>query len=98
MAASWAIITRSDWLFSRMELSLARIVSAFVMNKIQRGRVTCYMDEIQLLRSFGERQRQVDEWISPEVALIAHRCWPLFKPFRDAFKSMHQKNLLKKLS
>jgi hypothetical protein len=26
------------------------------MNNIRGGRVTCYMDEIQLLRSFGERQ------------------------------------------
>ena len=35
-------------------LCLARIKSAFEMNNIQRGRVTCYMEDIQLLRSFGE--------------------------------------------
>jgi hypothetical protein len=26
------------------------------MNKIQRARVTCYMEDIQLLRGFGEGQ------------------------------------------
>jgi hypothetical protein len=39
-----------------MPLSLAKIKSALEMNNIRGGRVTCYMDEIQLLRSFGERQ------------------------------------------
>jgi hypothetical protein len=33
---------------------LARIKSAFEMNNIQRGHVTCYMEDISLLRSFGE--------------------------------------------
>jgi hypothetical protein len=37
-------------------LCLARIKSALEMNNIQRGRVTCYMEDIQLLRSFGEGQ------------------------------------------
>jgi hypothetical protein len=35
-------------------LCLARIKSAFEMNNIQRGHVTCYMEDISLLRSFGE--------------------------------------------
>jgi hypothetical protein len=35
---------------------LARIKSAFEMNNIQRGHVTCYMEDISLLRSFGEGQ------------------------------------------
>jgi hypothetical protein len=37
-------------------LCLARIKSAFEMNNIQRAHVTCYMEDILLLRSFGEGQ------------------------------------------
>jgi hypothetical protein len=37
-------------------LCLARIKSAFEMNNIQRGHLTCYMEDISLLRSFGEGQ------------------------------------------
>jgi hypothetical protein len=37
-------------------LCLAKIKSACEINNIQRHRVTCYMDENRLVRSFGEGQ------------------------------------------
>jgi hypothetical protein len=37
-------------------LSLAKIKSAFEINNIRSGSVTCYMDDIQMLRRFGEGQ------------------------------------------
>jgi cytochrome bd ubiquinol oxidase subunit I len=40
------------------DLCLARIKSAFEMNNIQSGHVTCYMEDISLLRSFGEGQHR----------------------------------------
>jgi hypothetical protein len=36
------------------EACLAKIGSGFEINNIQRGRVTCYIYEVQPLRSFGE--------------------------------------------
>ena len=39
------------------DLCLAKIKSAFEINDIQRGRVICYMDDIQLFWSFDEGQR-----------------------------------------
>ena len=38
------------------QLSLAKIKSACEINNIRRDRVTCYMDENRLVRSFGEGQ------------------------------------------
>ena len=40
-------------------LPLAETKSAFEMNTIQWGRVTCDMDEIQVSRSFGDQQREI---------------------------------------
>ena len=45
-----------------LELSLAKIKSAFKINDIRRGCVTCYMDDIQTSRSFGEGQHTVAAW------------------------------------
>jgi hypothetical protein len=39
-----------------MNLSLAKFKSAFNINTIRRGCVTCYMDDIQTARRFGEGQ------------------------------------------
>jgi hypothetical protein len=50
-------------------LCLARIKSAFEMNNIQRAHVTCYMEDISLLRSFGEGQALVH--VEAEHVLIA---------------------------
>ena len=38
------------------QLSLAKIKSAFEISNIRRGCVTCYMDDIQTSRRFGEGQ------------------------------------------
>jgi hypothetical protein len=35
-------------------VSLAKIKSAFAMNNMQRRRVTCYMEDTEASRSFGE--------------------------------------------
>jgi hypothetical protein len=40
--------------FAPCRLCLAKIKSACEINNIQRHRVTCYMDENRLVRSFGE--------------------------------------------
>ena len=37
-----------------LRLCIAKIKSACEINNIQRRRVTCYMDENRLVRSFGE--------------------------------------------
>jgi hypothetical protein len=50
------LIERARNRISLQSLCLARIKSAFEMNNIQRGHVTCYMEDISLLRSFGEGQ------------------------------------------
>jgi hypothetical protein len=42
-------------------LCLAKIGSAFEINNIRRGRVTCHMSEIQPSQSFGEGQRCWDQ-------------------------------------
>jgi hypothetical protein len=47
------MVVATHWI---QQVCLARIKSAFEMNNIKRGRVTCYIDDIQLLRSFGEGQ------------------------------------------
>jgi hypothetical protein len=39
-----------------MTLSLAKTKSAFEINNIRKGCVTCYMDDIQTSRRFGEGQ------------------------------------------
>jgi len=43
-----------QWLFLVEGLSLAKINSAFAMNNVQILCVTCYMEDAEALRSFGE--------------------------------------------
>ena len=37
------------------------------MNDIREGRVTCYMEDIQVLRSFGERQDSIEHALDPPL-------------------------------
>jgi hypothetical protein len=46
---------------------LAKIKSACEINNIQRHRVTCYMDENRLVRSFGEGQPSSNLVSQPEL-------------------------------
>ena len=41
-------------------LSLAKIKGAFAMNNMQGRRVTCYMEDTEASRSFGESQHGMD--------------------------------------
>ncbi len=41
-------------------LYLAKIKSAFEINNIQRGRVICYVDDIQLLRSLARPKAKIN--------------------------------------
>jgi hypothetical protein len=43
---------------------LAKIKSVLEMNDIRRGRVTCYMGEIQPLRSVGEGKEEKNDQIA----------------------------------
>jgi hypothetical protein len=56
-------------------LSLARILGAFEMSNIQRRRVTCYTDEIQPLRSFGEGQ--LGSLQPSRLPLPRHELWSM---------------------
>jgi nicotinic acid phosphoribosyltransferase len=53
-------------------LCLAKIRSAFEINNIQRGRVTCYMDEIRLTWSFGVLAKDREWATSGTAATSSH--------------------------
>jgi len=43
-----------QWSAEPAEVSLAKIKGAFAMNNLQARRVTCYMEDTEASRSFGE--------------------------------------------
>jgi hypothetical protein len=51
--------TEHDFAYYSNLVGSAKIESAFEMSSMQRGRLPCYMDEIQLLRRLGEGRRLV---------------------------------------
>src|SRR6202045_1172905 len=65
----------------REQLCLTRIKSAYKMNNIQRGRVTCYKEDIQLTRTFGrynpvisvQRQSNSRGWLHRVVPRKRHQ-------------------------
>lgn len=57
-----------------LRLSLAKYKSAFGITNIRRGRFTCYMDNVQTARRFGEEQRC--DWFAKDFACLAqHRVY-----------------------